>query len=1302
MINHVSVPRCKKQTVLGTISVSVCHGNPWNNQIRAVCDTGSQLNLITQAAAKRLNLNIEKVIVHLRGAQGTLLERPLGRVKIGIRQSKPTKIIEAVFYVVRRITCPLPTDPVDLNKYGEFSNLPLADPQYGSPGEIDALFGLGIWIKILDNGIVRSSDSLAVAQKSTLGWVIYQTEQETNMELPTRNSVMHITEEFNMHELQQTMQRFWEVENIPSAKILTREERECERIFIESYKRDHNGRYIVSLPFNGKLKNLGKSKSIALRQFFAMERKMTRNERFKEEYIKFMREFENLGHMSQVKDEREDGYYTPHHGVFSSNKFRVVFNASCQTTSGVTLNDCQLVGEKLQKDLCLILINFRCFEVAITADVVKMFRQVEVDDCHKKYQKILWRYSPDEPVRVYQINRVAYGQAAAPFLSVRAMHQCALDYQIQFPLGAQAVLESFYVDDALKSVDTIKQALEIKRQMTNLLEKGCLPLDKWCSNKPIFSRKKEPKFLELKDGETRSVLGLKWIPTEDVFTFQVDEISEQQIWTKRQVLSQIGKLYDPNGYIAPIIITAKIVMQQIWQAVIDWDEQIPQPILNAWIKYLANLPELNSVKIPRWLGLKTTWATDLHCFSDASENAYAAVVYARTLSLDGRVTIRLIQSKTRVSPLKKLTIPRLELCGAYLAAKLTETIQTELNNKIKSCHFWTDSEVVLAWLDKPSSKLKTFVANRVAAIQHKTTDKGFKWRWVSGETNPADLASRGTMPRDLLNNTLWWDGPQWLRNAEENWPRNNPPSSSTDETILAEVKIVALTTIEPLQRGSWYRAKKPSQISMLLKSYSSFTKLKRIMAYILRAISRFKAKSNREQVKNHGSLTSDELEDATIALIRMDQNCSFKKELNEIENASQKDGTIWLDTNNQILRLSGRVLSDNLTFDEQHPILLSPKGDLAPLIIREAHMKTLHGGIQIVLQTIRQRYWIYKGRRLARSILNKCPTCFRYKFKPSMQLMAPLPSTRTMPIRPFKNCGVDYMGPVGLSSKTGRNPTITKAYVCVFVCFTTRAIHLELVSDASTAQFMQAFRRFIARRGPVANILSDNGTNFVGADNQLKEIDQNKNKWNTGTIEQAFNVRWTFITPNAPHHGGLHEAAVKSVKSHLRAVIGAQNLTFEEYATLLAQVEACVNSRPIAPLSDDPNDLCALTPAHFLIGEPLVTLCEPRDLKETRVSYLKRWEMVQQMHQHWWNRWHCEYLANLAQRSKWQTIERDLSANDMVLIREDNLPPSKWSIGRIIETLPGKDGLVRSVRVKTPYGIYQRPITKLGRLPIYN
>lgn len=1300
-------------TLFGTVRLKVPQAKAWENELTAICDNGSSINFITQRAIQRLGLSAKRGMMSIIGLQNEPLSTTNGQIKL-ILQSKnhSNQTIAGIFYVIDEITQISPCEKIP--QYREFEYLNLGDPEYGSPKPIDLLLGLDVWVQMLMEGMVRSKNGLAIAQKTSFGWIVFQ--GENNVKQILTRQVLHTSiekEELSLKSLDETLKRFWEIESLPTSKLLTIEERECERIFADSHSRRIDGRYVVYLPLNKKLKTLGKSKQIALRQFFSTERRRAKNEQFQNQYIAFMQEFEKLGHLSKIIDAKEDGYYTPHHGVCSSKKFRVVFNASCPTTSGISLNDCQLVGEKLQNDLQNIFLKFRVGEIALTADIIKMYRQVEVHEHHRKFQKILWRCSPDEPVDVYQINRVVYGQAAAPHLAVRAMQQCAQDHKMKYPLGAEAVLNAFYVDDLLTCTDSKAEAIKLKNEIIQLLQKGKFELSKWCSNRSINSENSEskyvdfgpvddfsklnvpwkPKTMEIASDDVKFVLGLRWLPKEDDFVYIVNPIESSQEWTKRKILSEIGKLYDPSGFIAPIIIRAKIFIQTLWQSGVDWDEKISEQLEMEWLEFLDSLSNLQEIKIPRWLGMKATWKTDLHFFSDASERAYAAVAYARTIHLDGKITVRLIQSKTRVAPLKRLTIPRLELCGAYLSANLVEVIAEQFANQFETCHLWSDSEVTLAWIRKPPNQLKTFIGNRVATIQTKTTDRGYKWHWVAGEDNPADLASRGTNPQLLNHNDLWWNGPKWLEYSEKMWPKMEPRVDEVEDVIASECRVVLHVTTAPrLMRNRWFKSKQLVPIIPLLQAYSCLSKLQRVTATVLRAINNFKSKD-----KLTGPLSEKEMNQAMLTLVQIDQYQTFRKEIEACSlEETVSNGSIWFDPETKVLRLRGRVISENLSFDEQNPILLSPKGDLAPLIVHEAHLKTLHGGVQQVLQLVRRHFWIQKARQSANKMVRNCVVCFRHKMRVSQQLMAALPTARTKPNRPFKTCGVDYMGPVGILTKIGRSPRITKGYVCVFVCFVTRAVHLELVSDASTPQFMQALRRLIARRGPVKEIWSDNGTNFVGANNEMNRIFEGK--VSAQSISDQFQIKWHFITPLAPHHGGLHEAAVKSVKKHLLRVIGAQNLTFEEYNTLLTQVEACVNSRPIAPQSDDPADLTALTPAHFLIGEPLITLIEPGNLTEARTSYLKRWQLVQQMYQNFWQRWHVEYVTTLANRPKWRTRERNLQTGDLVLVREENVPPSQWCLGRIKETFVAPDGCVRSVLISTINGDFKRPITKLGLL----
>lgn len=630
---------------------------------------------------------------------------------------------------------------------------------------------------------------------------------------------------------------------------------------------------------------------------------------------------------------------------------------------------------------------------------------------------------------------------------------------------------------------------------------------------------------------------------------------------------------------------------------------------------------------------------------------------------------------------------------------LLESIQRNFP-KTTSVYFWTDSITVLRWLDKTPDQLKTFVANRVAEIQEKTIEPGFSWKWTPGSDNPADLASRGIPPSESGNNTLWWKGPSWLQQSYDHWPNQplEPADTSSDDETELKPSVYHVSAVEPLERGPWFEHKqsgKPTIASPLLDTYGDFKTLHHAATGLIRAAQNFKARGKTEE-KVFGPFTPQEKERALRFLVKTDQEQTLQKEIQEAKHnadGKSKNRPLFIDKDG-LLRYYGRVNNPSLTYDEQNPVFLSPHGKMAKLLLSAAHMETLHGGAQQMLQQLRQQFWVSSARRLAKTIIHRCPTCFRYKMKTKTQLMAQLPQTRTTLTKPFTNCGVDYLGPIGVMARPGRKPLITKGYVCVFVCFATRAIHLELAGDATTQTFLAALRRMIARRGPIHQIYSDNGTNFVGANNILQEIYKTSN-----LAETKLNIQWHFQPPLSPHHGGLHEAAVKSVKHHIKRIIGTTNLTIEEWFTLLAQVEACVNSRPLTQLRDDVNDITALTPGHFLIGQPLITLIEPRPLLEARPSYLTRWEHTQQLFQQIWDRWHNEYLTELIKRSKWNTTQPNIKIGDLAILREDNSPPAQWPLARITEVHPGKDGLVRVVTIQTKNGTYTRPITKIAVLP---
>lgn len=400
---------------------------------------------------------------------------------------------------------------------------------------------------------------------------------------------------------------------------------------------------------------------------------------------------------------------------------------------------------------------------------------------------------------------------------------------------------------------------------------------------------------------------------------------------------------------------------------------------------------------------------------------------------------------------------------------------------------------------------------------------------------------------------------------------------------------------------------------------------------------------------------------------------------------------------NEILRVGGRIKQAPISYDKRHPIIIPSKSHLATLLISDAHYRTIHGGPQIMLNHFRSKYWIINARREVKKYYRTCNICTRYSRKTNTQIMGQLPEVRLTPSKPFKSSGVDYAGPINIRFSPGRGSKAYKGYICLFVCMVTRAIHIEVVSDLTAKGFIAAFRRFTSRRGHCKDLYSDNGTNFVGAEKELREMFDKAKSELPNEIAQALtleNTTWHFIPPHAPNFGGLWEAGVRCIKTHLRKVIGNSTLTYEELSTLLSQVEACLNSRPISLLSDDPNDPLPLTPGHFLIGEPILNVTD-ESFTDCNLTNLERWRLVQKMLNNIWKRWAKEYLVNLSQRHKWFLEKHDVNVGDIVIVKDDNIPPSKWILGQIIIKHVGPDNVTRVVTIRTKNNTLKRPLSKI-------
>ncbi|XP_058463127.1 uncharacterized protein LOC131437656 [Malaya genurostris] len=403
------------------------------------------------------------------------------------------------------------------------------------------------------------------------------------------------------------------------------------------------------------------------------------------------------------------------------------------------------------------------------------------------------------------------------------------------------------------------------------------------------------------------------------------------------------------------------------------------------------------------------------------------------------------------------------------------------------------------------------------------------------------------------------------------------------------------------------------------------------------------------------------------------------------------------------LRVGGRISKSRLPFESKHQYIL-PHHPITDLIIRAYHEENLHVGPSGLLSALRHRFWVLGSRSAIRKVIRGCVRCFRVRPKGLTQYMGNLPQYRITPSAPFKITGVDYAGPFLVKQGT-RKPIIIKAYVAVFVCMVTKSVHLELVSDLTTAAFIAALQRFVSRRGIVRELHSDNATNFHGTKNELHELYRLfRDNVTIHKIESFCNGReiyWSFIPPDAPEFGGLWEAAVKSTKFHLKRILKQTPLTFEEFSTLLSQVEAILNSRPLFALSEDPTDIEVITPSHYLIGRPLTAIPEP-SYEGMNPNRLSRWQLLQQMREHFWKAWTRDYLSSLQPRNKNCIRMPNVQPDMIVLVEDKNLPPQSWKLGRIIKVYPGEDNIVRAVDVRVGNIIFRRPITKLSLLPIEN
>lgn len=1294
----VSTSSNAPQRVLLKVCPVILKGPSGQISTFALLDEGSTISLIDEELARSLHASGPASTLRIQSVTSQQSEECSQEIKLQIR-GQTGEFQELRARTIKNLL--LHGQTVDRSTLANYPHLRdiERDVFYGEATPM-VLIGADNWHLIVTRELRMGKKTEPAASFTQLGWVIHGTAPRATLKKQEGHIVLHLydvsaaRQTDDVRRVEELIKSHFKIDalGVSLAKKVKPEDQKAIDA-VQSSMRKVSKYFEVGLPWRDEDASMPNNYSCALRRLKTIEKKMDSSPHFAAQYSTLVKNLLDKGY-AQECDGKEDtskkAWYLPHFPVVNPNKpgkMRLVFDAA-HRYSGVCLNDYLLEGPDLLKSLPGILFRFRERPVAVTADIQEMFLQVKIRAPDQASQMFLWRGEERvKPPKKYKMTSMIFGASCSPFIAHSVRDANARLYAQEYPDAVQAITSSHYMDDYVDSIATEDEAIKTAREVIKIHQNAHFNLRGWCSNRPNVVKnitpEKQAHDTEVRIGQREEnldkTLGLLWQTGSDKLGFNtgLSRLSEEikkrdRAPTKREALGAVMAVYDPLGLISHFTVTGKIVLQNLWRHGIGWDEPLPEEDAQHFEEWMQSLNEVTRLRIPRCYDKGPDDFIDLHVFCDASEQAYAATAYWRIQKPGGKVDIRLVAAKARVAPLKPVTIPRLELQAAVIGARLADTIIKEHRDKPRKVIYWTDSQTVLRWIEKDAVKYTAFVAHRLGEIAELTDAS--QWRWVPTDHNVADDATRPNYTIRMKPEDRWFTGPAFLYDDEESWPREKVKIDVTEDEVT-------YTTTEG--------KKEPERPSHLpdISRFSSYEKLLRATA----ALFLFK-----EKCKNRNSqMTVDLIEKAEELWIRQAQLDDYAEEIQTIQKGKPvpKSSSLYkLDPHldGHVLKVRGRISHAAVSEDRKMPVILHGKHPFTRLLVGDAHQKAGHANNERVINDLRQRYWVVNLRPTVRAIAQRCQLCRIRKTMPVKPTTGDLPEERiTKTQRPFTHCGTDYFGP--MTVVIGRRHE--KRWGALFTCLVTRAVHLELVSSLSTDSALMAIRRMAARRGWPRVMYSDNGTNFRGADAELRAAYK---EWTKDFVHLGLEhrMKWKFIPPGAPHMGGAWERLVRSVKTALGATLHQKVLKEETLLTLLTEAEHSINSRPLTHVSVDPMDPEALTPNHFLIGSssglPHTGPCEE--------ASRKHWRAAQALADHFWRRWVDEYLPTLVPRGASDDQRRPLRVGDLVVVIDSSLPRGTWPRGVVEVVYSGTDGKVRSADVRTATGILRRPVTKLAVL----
>ncbi|VDL84271.1 unnamed protein product [Nippostrongylus brasiliensis] len=1060
--------------------------------------------------------------------------------------------------------------------------------------------------------------------------------------------------------------------------------------------------YYVCLPWKDIPMALPDNKALAKNRLRSVWSSLQKDKNLLAAYNETFREQLKLGIIEEVDENTpplRKVHYLPHQAVLTphkeTTKLRVVYDASAHYKGSPSLNDALHRGPVLLPKLFGLLLRFRIGRIALIADVEKAFLQVRLQEEHRDATRCLWlsdyTKSPEpDNIKTYRFTRVTFGLKSSPFLQTATVFHHLDQSQYDREL-IKDLKDNLYVDNVIMTSDTSEEALRQYALTKELFNEIHMNLREFQSNsESVMGSIPEA---DTAKGVNTKVLGIRWEPKQDQLLL-VCNIAKRSIVTKRTVASIIASIFDPMGWMLPLTHRARVFLQTLWNDSVDWDEQLTDDVRHEWNTICDDMDGFRK-RIPRFLLAKHSRAHLVIC-ADASAEAYAACVYLVASSQPAH----LIMAKARLPSRKRIvTIPKLEVSALRLAARLAVSVVNQLKTvtTIDQVLILSDSEIAIGWTVAQDYLDSTpFVRNRVAEIrkvitylesEHCQVHLGH----ISTEENVADLATRG-IDKSGFHSHPWWNGPAFLSHPKEQWAaayKSVPIQDTPGEHARSDADLKHVASTEPNVNSVARSTTSYSEIFSDIRA-SDLGSIRRIVAYALRFIHNSVLRVNRNTSKR---IQLSALFDRPLDATRIPNGLEIRRAMKALVKHHQLV-TITTATQNALrhlnlykdplglLRCRGRLGRSNLDDDAKFPLLILQKTQLSRLIIEECHGR-LHTGISHTMSKVREHYWIPKLKAQVTAIIRRCTQCQRMNNLPfKYPEQGPLPARRVARSHPFQHVGLDYFGPLTVS----REGSTDKCYGIIITCLVTRLVHLDLVQDATSAAFLQALRRFFARRGAPDTITSDNAPTFILGEEALAQcFREAQNDPLIANEISARAIHWTYITPFAPWQGGVYERLIKSVKSALYRTLGRITPQKEELHTIIIEIEGMLNTRPLVYVEAEQEEQHVLRPIDLLqhsfkVAPPLSTTqdtnsdfdYEPTSGQPTSLTKKQLIEAVNssvKIVDKFWQLWQQQYLTALREHHVREAVTSRGSRispalGQVVLICDACQPRHSWRMGR--------------------------------------